>query len=576
MQLVSDNFYSNKKQVLGILFLIPVLLYLKSVFYDFTPFDEQWLILKNKNVLADWSNINLIFSKPLAGMYYRPLLNVWLMLDFHIGGTSPFIYHLSSVVLHGLCVLLLYLILLELQVSKKLSFLFTLIFALHPIHLHAVAWVPGKNDLLLGFFALSALLFLLKYIQSKKLYFFIIHFFFFSASLFTKENAFLLIIPFSILINSQKKSTFLISLLLWTGVICLWYFIRQNIVNHYIPVHGELTNSIIKFIQGLFMAIGKSFLPYPQSVFPIINNFSVLTGIVITILLVILTLKNKLRNKRYGLTGLGIFICLIAIPLWYGANSSSGEHYEHRLYLPIIGLLIFLSQLNINFNHKNFIKAMYILLIVFGIKAFMRMDVYKSPLAFCESGIAENTQYFQFYFEKGNIMYDQKKFSEAIQNFNQALELQSRRPQILHNRANALLEVGKPEEAIADYNLAYEVSGKDPLILVSRCVAFNRIGKIPEAERDLKLLKQSCAQCIPPGLEENIKKNFDRYQFNVIQKLIKEEPGRAIYYVNRAKLYLDHKMPKEALADLQKACELEPENKEFQTYYHELNQSLPR
>jgi hypothetical protein len=40
-------------------------------------------------------------------------------------------------------------------------------------------------------------------------------------------------------------------------------------------------------------------------------------------------------------------------------------------------------------------------------------------------------------------------------------------------------------------------------------------------------------------------------------------------------MYLNMRMGKEALADLKKACELEPNNAGFKGYFNELNNSLP-
>ena len=573
MKFLTDNFFLNRKKVYYTLFLVPFLPYFKSIFYDFSPFDEQWLILKNQNVLEDWSKLDIIFSKPLAGMYYRPFLNTWLMLDYHIGGPNPFIYHFSSVLLHGLCVILLFMILNLLVKDARTSFLFATIFAVHPINLHTVAWVPGKNDLLLTFFILTSIYCLIRYLLEPRSFFLILHFVFFSLALFTKENAFLVILPFSVLIFGRSKKLLLTQLFFWIFLIAVWYIIRQQVVPHYIPVRTDLANSFMKFFLGLFMSIGKIFVPYPQSVFPITQTFPVISGILVIVLLIYLLLKFEHKEKRYSLMGLMLFFATVSVPLWYAANSSTGEQYEHRLYLPLCGVLIFISQFQFKKDPKWITNFSLVLILIFSTKTFIRMDVYRSPQSFCDSGINDGSNYFQFYFEKGNQLFAEKKYHEAIEQFNKALELQPNRPQILHNRANALLEINELNSAIIDYTSAYKHSGEDPMILVSRCVAYNRFGRMPEALKDLNSLKQICPKCLPPGLEQNIRTNYEKYEFNAIQKLIKKNPTVALYYVRRAKMYLDHKMPKESLEDLKKACELEPENEEFKQYLQELSKS---
>ena len=93
---LQPTFYDNKNKLYLVLILVPFCLYFKSLFYDFSPMDDQWIIVKNTETLSHWKNLPILFTKSLSGLYFRPMLITSFMLDFHIGKLSPYIYHLTN------------------------------------------------------------------------------------------------------------------------------------------------------------------------------------------------------------------------------------------------------------------------------------------------------------------------------------------------------------------------------------------------------------------------------------------------------------------------------------------------
>ncbi len=58
------DFSKEKKTILFL--LIPALLvYAKSLFFDFSPMDDQWMIVENQKDLSDWSNIGEQSNVPI-------------------------------------------------------------------------------------------------------------------------------------------------------------------------------------------------------------------------------------------------------------------------------------------------------------------------------------------------------------------------------------------------------------------------------------------------------------------------------------------------------------------------------
>jgi tetratricopeptide (TPR) repeat protein len=589
---LQPTFYDNKNKLYVILILVPFCLYFKSLFYDFSPMDDQWIIVKNTETLSHWKNLPILFTKSLSGLYFRPMLITSFMLDFHIGKLSPYIYHFTNLILHILSVLLLFKLLKQFDVNTKLAFLLSLIFAVHPIALHSVAWIPGRNDSMLTVFALASVIFLNEFIKQKKIISLVWHFLFFICALLTKENAILLSLIYSVIYykNFKFNKSHILLIVTWFVLLITWFFIRISVVNSSLSTGQGLGSSITNSILGYLLFIGKSTLPFQQSVFPTLQASSVIPGILITILFIVLYIKLGVKDKFIAWFGLFIFFSMLSIPIWHGASGTSHEHYEHRIYLSMIGLLLFVSQLNFNIHSKLFNYSILLFLILFSIKTYIRMDVYKNAESFVDAGIIEAPDNYFFFSKKAEYLYNSRNFSEAIFYYNKALAKQPRKIQLLNNRGNVYVAMGDKEKALADFNTAISISDSNATSYVNRCLAYEYFGDVDKAMMDLAKAKNINVNSVPPQLEAQITEKWilanakyinpniktNKQLAIVLNQEIEANPRDPILYVNRAKLFIDNRLGNEALADLKKACELDPTNPEFKRYYTELNSTLPK
>ncbi|MBX9688739.1 MAG: glucosyltransferase domain-containing protein [Candidatus Obscuribacterales bacterium] len=99
-------------------------------------------------------------------LFYRPLCDLSLFLDYAVWAGKAFGYHLSNLLLNSLAVLSLYIFLIEL--SKKVfgearavfALLSAMIFAVYPMHVEPLVWICGRADLLACLFIILSLYFL--------------------------------------------------------------------------------------------------------------------------------------------------------------------------------------------------------------------------------------------------------------------------------------------------------------------------------------------------------------------------------------------------------------------------------
>ena len=93
---------------------------------------------------------------PATGLY-RPLTTGTLALNHALGGLSPGGYHALNVLLHAAVSLAVFALALAGGVSTAAAALAAALFAVHPVHVEAVAYVSGRADLLAALFFVLAL-----------------------------------------------------------------------------------------------------------------------------------------------------------------------------------------------------------------------------------------------------------------------------------------------------------------------------------------------------------------------------------------------------------------------------------
>lgn len=88
--------------------------------------------------------------------YYRPIISLSYMVDYALWGLKPWGFHLSNIIFHIICCVLVYFIGNSLFKNHDTSLVASLLFASHPIHTESVTWISGRTDVVAGIFFLSA------------------------------------------------------------------------------------------------------------------------------------------------------------------------------------------------------------------------------------------------------------------------------------------------------------------------------------------------------------------------------------------------------------------------------------
>ena len=150
------------------LLALPFLAFGPSLFHDFSPIDDWFLIIQNFAVHGiTWEHLWMIFTTYDPELYIPLTFFTW-QINYEISGLAPWSYHLFNVLLHGGNAVLLSLTLVQLHINRRVALLAGCIFAVHPLNTEAVVWIAGRKDLLSTFLYLLSIILYARFVRGHR------------------------------------------------------------------------------------------------------------------------------------------------------------------------------------------------------------------------------------------------------------------------------------------------------------------------------------------------------------------------------------------------------------------------
>ncbi len=143
-----------------LLVLVTVAIYWPVMRHDFINYDDNVYVTADVHVQNGLTleNIKWACCNPVSNNWHP--LTVWShMADCQLFGLKPWGHHLTSVLLHALNTVLVFLFLRSMTGAFWRSAMVAALFGLHPLHVESVAWVAGRKDVLSTCFGLLSLVF---------------------------------------------------------------------------------------------------------------------------------------------------------------------------------------------------------------------------------------------------------------------------------------------------------------------------------------------------------------------------------------------------------------------------------
>ncbi len=166
IQWVKNSKCLQTRLLAAFLGLATLAVYWPVTHHDFVDYDDNGYVTANSQVQSGLTaaGIKWAFTHPVGGNWH-PITTLSHMLDCQWYGLQPWGHHLTSLCLHALNTVLLFLWLARVTHARWRSAWVAAMFAFHPLHVESVAWVAERKDVLSACFGWLTLIFYARYAQ---------------------------------------------------------------------------------------------------------------------------------------------------------------------------------------------------------------------------------------------------------------------------------------------------------------------------------------------------------------------------------------------------------------------------
>ncbi len=473
-----------------VILLVSFVVYFNALFGGFV-YDDNSQIVENPWI-RDIRNIPTIFSNGVwsfqpglsTSNYYRPLMHIVYMLNYHLFGLNPWGFHLVNILFHCSVSVLVFLIIRRLLKERILTtssvylspaFLAAILFATHPIHTEAVTWIAGLPDVSFAFFYLLSLYFYILFRDGAKGVYLLSIFSFSVATLF-KETALTLPIMLIACDYLVKKSDEAIldgvkRYIPYVVVSCVYLLVRYYTLRSFVPMESYTGLSTYQFIINVFplfreylaSLLWPSNLSFWHTFHPISSLFEAngMISLFVTAIYFIAAAAAYRRNKAvfFGL----VLIVVPLLPAFYIKAISGKPFAERYLYLPSVGfvllLAVFLSWIREKLP-RGVISSTIAVLVIVGLYAggtIERNNAWKNNFTFWSDTVLKSPDSAIAHNELG-LVFGSKAVDRAISEFQAALRINPDYAEAHNNLGLAYGAKGQFDRALSEFQTALRIN----------------------------------------------------------------------------------------------------------------------
>jgi tetratricopeptide (TPR) repeat protein len=351
-----------------LLILGTILMYNPALHGDFVNYDDPDYVTNNPHILHGLSrtSIRWAFSAVSLG-HWHPITLLSHMADVELFKLNPRGHHLTSVVIHAINAVLIFLLLLSTTGQLWRCAMVAGLFALHPLNVESVAWISERNNLLCTLFMLLAFWAYKRYRERKNVARYLQVVLFFALGLMAKSMV--VTLPFLLLLFDywplQRNVTsrfpeqsrwpavrkfrmlatdkiVLFTMAAATAVFTYYTHRAAANVNTTLPLRFRLENTVYSY----FLYLVKGFWPVPLSLlhpleplalWKVIGAFGVLLAITLAVV--------RYRQRRYLVFGwfwyLGAMFPVAGII--QAGHAAMADRYTYIPFLGIFSLVVWLT-----------------------------------------------------------------------------------------------------------------------------------------------------------------------------------------------------------------------------------------
>ncbi|MFH1096959.1 MAG: tetratricopeptide repeat protein [Candidatus Desantisbacteria bacterium] len=568
---------------------IAILTSLNTLWGEFV-YDDNMTILEDARI-QDWHQI----------FHWTPrhIRTITYIIDYHFWGLNPFGFHLTNLILHVVCCLLLF-VLVNIIFKKPQIALFTsLLFATHPVHSEAVSVISHRKDLLAMFFyCLTFILYLRGTATTSLKKLSTLHsplstfYFAFSAisyflAMFSKEVA-AVSLPITICLYhflfEPSKTTGILKKywLYWTAgfILIIAFFIKLNVLSRAFNPKNMLmvTNNATTEYLPVFYTMLKSFLTYLRLlVFPcnLSMNYEVPIstslfepGVLIGALALIAIITFWITTYR-KLPGICFAIAWFIVGWLPTSNILPLVQFfvaERFMYIPSVGFCLLLAiGLNQLSGQKTTLILLAVIIAIYTPLSIKRNadwnNMYSLRFDWCQKILAKDPNSIDAHFRLGIIYSTKKQHDQAIAEFKRIIEISQNHAEAYNCLAIEYQDTSQYKLAMDTYKKLLDIVPYPAKIHSNMGILYEKQGLYNQAMAEYKL-----AIIIDPSMVTSYnnlgliyeKQKMYTTAISNYQKSIAIDSSYSKGYENLARVYANLGKINEALPYAKKAIQVSP------------------
>lgn len=472
---LAQKISGNNVALICVILLIGIITHASMLVAPFKTLDDNASIIINPDIRS-FDNIGKIFTKSFfgGGHYYRPMVTLSFMTEYHFFGLRSFFFNLTNLALHLAVAVTVFFLMFILLEDRAAAFFTSLLFAVHPIHWEAVSNIPGRAIILSTFFTVNALFF---YCLSEERRRFAVCYglslIFFVCGLLSKESAAMLPVLVLSYMFFLKRGAKKYPLVIPYFVIIAFYVIFRRSLGIMATYPWRSLNEhvlgFITFLRAVLTYFGLLIWPAglhfdrAQKTFLSFGEPGLVATLIAFVALGFVLIKFRKRLPGHILFFISWFfielfpVSQIVTTIGVGPGYISAA--EHFLYMPSIGafilIVIGIKKLYDYTQEAGILSVNVFRIVMIGIiLSLMLVTVYqetysRKALAMFQRTLEYNPYNARILFSTGLELADERRFGEAEQHFRRALEREPVNTTYALALGRSLFDQGKILEAIA-------------------------------------------------------------------------------------------------------------------------------
>ncbi len=494
-----------------VMFFVTLAVYSRTAGHDFINFDDTIYVTDNSPVKDGLKaeSIAWAFTATTASNWH-PVTWISHMADVQLFGLNPAGHHLTSVFIHAVSALLLFLLLVRITFAPWQSLFVATLFALHPLHVESVAWIAERKDVLSGLFWTLTLILYASYVKKPGAGRYLAALACFAVGLMTKPM--LVTLPLVMLLldwwplnrftpaesGEADTSKPAVSVLLIEKLPFLLLSALSSALTIYAQHHGGAMATLDKAPFGLRIAnaiiayatyISDTFWPHDLAIlYPFPSSILLGQLVAATVLLALISAAVFYAGRRFPWLAVGWLWFLITLLPVIGLIQVGGQsHADRYTYIPLTGLFIMVAwgvpQLLQGWRMKRLALAILAGIVVSAMTAatWHQINYWRNNITLYRHTLAVTSDNYLILNNYAIAMDQNGDYETALQLYQEALRINPRSVYAHNNLGAVLARQGRYAEAIEHYQTALRIKPDYVMAVINIGKSLAGLGRNDEA-----------------------------------------------------------------------------------------------